>query len=130
MSNGFLLFCSEFADSFRSPTSEVFKDAQKGKDWLAAFDARRRGEKVDWKQLVKGYRSGIDAPVSEIFIEMSKADPSLKVILTHRPADEWMKSINSTIMRITEPVFGFLIYWVPEVSENGFAELAVSTLAS
>lgn len=25
-----------------------------------------------------------------------------------------MKSINSTIMRVTEPAFGFLVYWVPE----------------
>jgi hypothetical protein len=101
----------------------VFKDAQKGKDWLAAFEARRRGKKVDWKQLVKGYRSGIDAPISEVYIDICREDPEMKVILTHRPAEDWMKSVNSTIMRVTEPLFGFLIYWVPEVGRNVFAEL-------
>lgn len=108
----------------------MFKDAQKGKDWLAAFEARRRGERVDWKQLVKGYRSGIDAPISEVFIDICREDPEMKVILTHRPAEDWMKSINSTIMRVTEPLFGFLIYWVPEVSRYVFAELANSLFAS
>lgn len=53
---------------------------------------------------------------------MARADPDLKVILTHRPAEEWIRSVNNTIAHILKPFFGFMIYWVPEVSTLELAE--------
>lgn len=36
------------------------------------------------------------------------------MILTHRPSADWLQSCRETILRVTNPIFGLLVYWVPE----------------
>lgn len=57
----------------------MLKDAQRAKDWLGAFEALKKGEKADYDELLKGYKAGVDAPVSEVYLDLVKRDPELKV---------------------------------------------------
>jgi hypothetical protein len=72
---------------------EVFENPQFMKYWGAAA----RGEEVDWHEVVKGYRSGVDWPLSTYYAELAEAFPEAKVVLSVRDPKAWFKSLHATI---------------------------------
>ena len=72
---------------------EVFQNPAFMQYWGAAA----RGEPVDWAEVVKGYRSGVDWPLSTYYAELAEAFPEAKVILSVREPEGWFKSLHATI---------------------------------
>lgn len=73
--------------------TEVFVHAGQAETWEAAA----RGEPVDWHAFLRDYRAAVDWPASYFWRELSQAFPEAKFILTERPAEDWYRSISSTI---------------------------------
>ncbi|KAI5474241.1 hypothetical protein MNV49_003774 [Pseudohyphozyma bogoriensis] len=95
---------------------EVFKSADRGIAWTKAFKNLNAGKPTDFGFLVKGYNSGVDAPVSDAYAELLEAYPDAKVILTYRPAEAWWKSVSNTIMKAaTSKAYAFFVYLIPAV---------------
>jgi hypothetical protein len=63
-------------------------------DWVAAA----RGDKVDWDEVFRGYKSQVDWPGAKYWRELAQHFPEAKVILTVRDADEWFDSVQATIV--------------------------------
>lgn len=61
--------------------------------WAAAA----RGERRDWDTVFQGFRSTVDWPSALFWREIAAHYPSAKVILSVRPEQDWLKSIQSTI---------------------------------
>jgi len=53
-----------------------------------------------WKKLFNGYRSTTDWPAAAYYDELSNTYPDAKFILTHRNADDWYNSVDSTIFKL------------------------------
>jgi hypothetical protein len=72
---------------------EVFQKPEGIPLWhKAAF-----GQDIDWDELLGGYQSGVDWPVSHFWQPLSERYPDAKVLLTVRPADQWYTSMTNTI---------------------------------
>lgn len=72
---------------------EVFANPEGIPLWhKAAF-----GGEIEWNDLLGGYPSGVDWPVSYFWEPLSHRYPEAKVLLTVRPADEWYTSMANTI---------------------------------
>lgn len=56
------------------------------------FTRAYAGEKVDWEEAFKGYRSCTDDPAASFACELADYFPKAKVILTMRDPDKWWKS--------------------------------------
>ncbi|ORY82358.1 P-loop containing nucleoside triphosphate hydrolase protein [Leucosporidium creatinivorum] len=94
---------------------EVLLLTDRSKQWISAFQQLERGETVDWRPIFAGYQSGVDSPVGDVYIELAKQFPEAKVILTHRPKDQWLKSVNESIMKIFTLPYGIATWWIPEL---------------
>jgi len=71
---------------------EVFQKPEGIPLWhKAAF-----GQDIDWDELLGGYQSGVDWPVSHFWQPLSERYPDAKVLLTVRPADQWYTSMTNT----------------------------------
>ena len=62
-----------------------------------AWTAAARGESVDWRRLLEGYRSALDWPAASFYGELMEAHPEAKVILTVRDPEDWYESTRNTI---------------------------------
>lgn len=106
------------------------------KDWIEAFELVHKGQQPNFGKLLRGYGSGVDAPLSEVYREILLQYPHVKVsfklglssnlkltllrgkvVLTHRPVDAWISSLHKTIFKVKSKVYGALIYLVPAVSK-------------
>lgn len=102
------------------PTHHMYEildnDIQRA-DWNAFVN----GANPDWPTLFNGYGSAVDWPSAAFWRETMAFYPEAKVVLTHRPAEEWWNSFSNTILQalqsgkdvgglatkvITEGVFG------------------------
>lgn len=54
--------------------------------------------RVPWSALLNGYQSAVDWPVAYYWRELAAEYPQAKIILTHRPVREWLRSFKATIM--------------------------------
>ena len=70
-------------------------------DDLATWEAASKGESVDWKDFLDGYRATVDWPGCTYYKEMMQAFPDAKVLLTIRDFDRWYESANATIFNMT-----------------------------
>ena len=62
------------------------------------FARALRGERINWRAVLHGYRSTMDAPTCLFYQEMMEVWPKAKVILSVRDSDEaWFNSHISTI---------------------------------
>lgn len=66
---------------------------------LALWQGIARGETPDWSHIFSNYIAQVDWPGARYWKEISTAFPSAKVILTHRPPEEWYASFSETIVR-------------------------------
>ncbi len=73
------------------------KDSLASTEHAGAWEAAARGEAVDWRTLLKGYRSALDWPAASFYAELMEAYPEAKVILTVRDPEAWYESTRQTI---------------------------------
>jgi hypothetical protein len=62
-------------------------------DWQRAA----MGERVDWDQVFRGYRSQVDWPGARYWRELTEHFPNAKVVLTVRDPQGWFDSVQATI---------------------------------
>ena len=78
------------------PTHHMF-EVRDNPEQLPNWEAAARGEKVDWKDVFRGYRSQVDFPGARYWRELVQYYPRAKVILTVRDPDAWFDSVQATI---------------------------------
>ncbi|TRY78754.1 hypothetical protein TCAL_09468 [Tigriopus californicus] len=66
--------------------------------WLKALNREIKSDE-EWRKFFegRGYRAGVDFPVSFFYRDMLRAFPKAKVILTVRNPETWYKSVRETI---------------------------------
>lgn len=72
---------------------------------IPLWQAATRGEAVDWSELLGGYRSIVDWPGCSFWRDLARANPGAHILLSHRDADAWHRSVCNTIYHgmTTEP---------------------------
>lgn len=68
--------------------------------WRDAFERKQRGQPVDWRALLGGYRAVVDWPGAYFWGELIAAHPEAKVILTVRDPARWYESTLATIFSL------------------------------
>lgn len=64
---------------------------------LPFWEAAARGEVMDWDAVFEGYNASVDWPSAAFWRELSDHFAAAKVLLSVRPAEDWVKSIHATI---------------------------------
>ena len=72
---------------------EVFKNPDAVGWWSGVADGAGPG----WETIFAGYNATVDWPAATFYKELAAAYPDAKVILTERPAEEWLRSARATI---------------------------------
>ncbi len=72
---------------------ELLTEHKQARTWIAA----QRGEPVDWRALLRGYRATTDWPSCSFYRELMREFPEAKVVLTVRDPDRWYDSVAATI---------------------------------
>jgi hypothetical protein len=65
---------------------------------LPGWTAAAKGDKVDWAQLLRGYRSQVDWPGARYWRELVATFPQARIILTIRDPGDWYESMQATII--------------------------------
>ena len=73
---------------------ECFSRPEHPARWLAAM----RGEPVEWGELFDGFAATVDWPSAACWKELAAAYPDAVVLHSERPADEWYRSADRTIL--------------------------------
>jgi hypothetical protein len=81
--------CDHMLENFDHPTRFAL--------WRDAFRRKQRGERIDWRPLLEGYRAVVDWPGVYFWRELTEAHPDARVILTVRDPDRWYDSAQATI---------------------------------
>jgi hypothetical protein len=84
--------CDHMLENFEHPERFVF--------WREAVERKRRGEPIDWRPLLGGYRAIVDWPGAWFWQELIAAHPAAKVILTVRDPNRWYDSTLATIFGV------------------------------
>ncbi|MEZ4239320.1 MAG: sulfotransferase [Myxococcota bacterium] len=84
---------------------------------VPVWEAAVRGEPVDWRALMRGWRASCDFPSAFYWRELHRTFPDAKVVLTVRDPDRWYDSFAATIYPLSG---GFpsrvVVPWLPVVS--------------
>lgn len=72
---------------------EVMSHPEQIGQWAKAS----RGEAVNWHEVLSGYRSGVDWPISSYYRELADVFPEAKVLLSVRDPGAWFRSTQNTI---------------------------------
>lgn len=82
----------------QGPTHHMYEvmDSEKQRDRWSAFV---NGAEPDWPKLFDGFNSAVDWPSAAYWRETAAFYPDAKVVLTHRPAEDWWRSFTSTIQQ-------------------------------
>lgn len=78
------------------PAHHMFEVRDKPEQ-LPNWEAAARGERVDWDDVFRGYRSQVDFPGARYWRELVQRYPKAKVILTVRDPEAWFDSVEATI---------------------------------
>jgi Sulfotransferase domain len=78
--------CHHMIELIADPSSWAF--------WTRAY----AGERIDWEEGFKGYRSCADDPSTPFYAEIAEYYPRAKVILTERDPERWWQSAKSTAL--------------------------------
>lgn len=79
---------------------ENFEHPERFALWREAFERKRRGEPIDWRPLLDGYRAVVDWPGAYFWRELIAAHPDARVILTVRDPGRWYDSTQATIFSL------------------------------
>ncbi len=66
-------------------------------DRIGFWAAAGRGERRDWDTVFTGFGSTVDWPSTYFWREIAAHYPRAKIILSHRPDEQWLGSIRATI---------------------------------
>lgn len=69
---------------------------------LPHWQALARGEKPNWNDVFRGYRSQVDWPGARYWRELAAFYPDAKIVLTVRDPDEWYDSVSATILKLMD----------------------------
>jgi hypothetical protein len=73
---------------------ELFDKPDRSAQFIRAYN----GHKVDFFELMKGYGSTVDAPVTDFYKEIHQAYPNAKIVLTVRDnGEKWFESFENSI---------------------------------
>ncbi len=64
---------------------------------LPFWEAAARGETMNWDEVFAEYNACVDWPSARYWREISDHFPLAKVLLSVRPAEDWIKSVHATI---------------------------------
>ncbi len=64
---------------------------------LPFWEAATRGETMNWDAVFEEYNACVDWPSAAFWREISDHFKSAKVLLSVRPAEDWIKSVHATI---------------------------------
>lgn len=67
-------------------------------DHPARWTAAIRGEPTDWDDLLDGFAAAVDWPSAACWKGLAEAYPDALVLHSERPADEWFRSADQTIL--------------------------------
>jgi hypothetical protein len=67
-------------------------------DHVAAWHAAVDGDLPDWEWLFDRFVAGVDWPIGGFWEPISEAFPESVILLSTRPADEWWRSFDKTIL--------------------------------
>ncbi|SPH24028.1 hypothetical protein DEA8626_03076 [Defluviimonas aquaemixtae] len=73
--------------------SEVIGDPKQVRLWSEAADGR-----PDFARIFSSFRSAVDFPVAAFWPDALAANPSARVILSHRDPEDWYASFSQTIL--------------------------------
>ena len=76
---------------------ENFEHPERFALWREALERKQRGEPIDWRPLLSGYRAVVDWPGAYFWRELIAAHPDARVILTVRDPERWYASSLATI---------------------------------
>lgn len=69
---------------------------------LSSWRAAARGETPDWDAVFAGYASCVDWPSAFFWRDLAARYPDAKVLLSTRPEESWLKSIQATILPLLQ----------------------------
>lgn len=75
-------------------------ELMKHPEHLDTWEARVRGEVVDWRALFAGWGSTVDWPACSFYEEILAAHPEAKVLLSVRDPARWHQSCMETIYKV------------------------------
>jgi hypothetical protein len=78
---------------------ELGKRTRQVPEWQKLF----RGERPDYDELFRGFRSAVDFPACIFYQRFAEEYPDAKVVLTVRDPEAWWKSASSTILKGAPP---------------------------
>ena len=79
---------------------ENFEHSERFALWREAYERKRRGQPIDWRPLLGGYRAVVDWPGAYFWRELVAAHPDARVILTERDPGRWYESTLATIFSL------------------------------
>ena len=84
---------------------ELFDHPEQTVQFLRAYN----GQQVDFRALLKSYRSAVDVPTIDFYKEIHRVNPAAKIVLTVRDnGEKWFESFCSTI----RPVFADSTHYI------------------
>ena len=72
-----------------------------------------KGMPVDWTEVFEGYQSTTDFPACVYYKQLADLYPDAKVLLSVRDEDSWYRSVEQTILPMSESVPNWLLALVP-----------------
>ena len=109
--------------------TEVMQQPQQISDWLRIV----RGAQPQWSSLLAGYAATLDWPSLAFWPELIAAYPQAIVLLSTRPAAEWWRSIEQTVLVSAPTVANARMPWdhlVVELFERYFVSRFPSRAAA
>lgn len=106
------------------PAHHMF-EVRDNPEQLPKWEAAARGEKVDWDDVFRDYRSQVDWPGARYWRELAQRYPKAKVILTVRDPDEWFDSVQTTIIPFVAARGKHTSSHVNGIAEMGYQTVAV-----
>jgi len=103
---------------------EVLGRPSRIKFWQAVAN----GEKVDWREHFKNFRSTVDYPACNYYKELMEVYPEAKVILSVRDPDRWYESTLDTIYFTATVTKGWRRYVLPPYTR--YTDMVDATLWS
>ena len=99
--------------------------------WNDILDGKK-GSREDWVKFLegRGFRSGVDFPISMFYRELMRAFPDAKVVLTKRNPATWYTSVQGSIYQLALKMRSFsmrTILWLGGILFNAETVVRVSS---
>lgn len=104
--------------------TSIMQNPKDAEMWTEAFEGKYKDGKQfareDWDQLLGHVEAITDFPGAVFVEELTRAYPEAKVVLTLRDPDDWVQSMQKTIMAQTYSPLATLLGWIdPECFGKG-----------